>query len=102
MACRELLRKLEFRALIKLPARQRPGPGRLPTIESVKVDQTPISCLLSDIKPVKIVDARNCAEYEKAFNYLVKKYHYLSYSRPVGQNMKYLMPPGKLRSETGG
>jgi len=35
MACRELLRKLEFRALIKLPARQSTGPGRLPTIEPV-------------------------------------------------------------------
>ena len=76
MACRELLRKLEFRTLIKLPPRQCPGPGQLPTIESVKVDRNPIACLLSDIKPVKIVNARNCAEYEKAFNYLVKEYHY--------------------------
>ncbi len=91
MACRELLRKLEFRALIKLPARQSTGPGRLPTIEPVEVNQNPISCLLSDIKPVKVVNARNCTEYEKAFNYLVKKYHYLSYGRPVGQNMKYLI-----------
>ena len=85
MACRELLRKLEFRTLIKLPPRQCPGPGQLPTIESVQVDRSPISCLLSDIKPVKIVNARNCAEYEKAFNYLVKEYHYLSYGRPLGR-----------------
>ena len=91
MACRELLRKLEFRSLIKLPARQRPGPGRLPTIESIAVDQNPISCLLSDIKPVKVVNARNCIEYEKAFNYLVKKFHYLSYGRPVGQNMNVIL-----------
>jgi len=91
MACRELLRKLEFRALIKLPPRQRPGPGRLPNIEPVKVDQEPISCLLSNIRPVKIVNARDCAEHEKAFNYLMKQYHYLSYGRPVGQNMKYLI-----------
>ena len=91
MACRELLRKLDSRTLIKLPPRQCPGPGRLPTIESVEVDRSPISCSLSDIKPVKIVNARNCAEYEKAFNYLVKEYHYLSYGRPVGQNMKYMI-----------
>ena len=91
MACRELLRKLEFRTLIKLPPRQCPGPGRLPTIESVNVDRSPISCLLSDIKPVKIINTRDCAAYEKAFNYLVKEYHYLSYGRPVGQNMKYLI-----------
>ncbi|NIA09832.1 MAG: DUF4338 domain-containing protein [Nitrospiraceae bacterium] len=91
MACRELLRKLEFRDLIKLPPRQRPGPGRLPTIEPVKVDRSQISCVFSHIKPVRIINVRDCAEYEKAFNYLVKNYHYLSYGRPVGQNMKYLI-----------
>lgn len=91
MACRELLRKLESRTLIKLPPRQRPGPGRLPAIEPIVVDQHPISCRLSDIKPVKIVNASNCADYEKVFNYLVKQYHYLSYGRPVGQNMKYMI-----------
>ncbi len=91
MACRELLRKLEFRKLIKLPLRQRPGPKKAPRIESVEIDQNPISCSLSEIKPVKVVNARECVEYEKAFNYLVMKFHYLSYSRPVGQNMKYLI-----------
>ena len=45
MACREFLRKLEFRDLIKLPPRQRPGPGRAPKIEPVEVNQSPISCL---------------------------------------------------------
>ena len=91
MACRELLRKLEFRTLIKLPPRQRFGPRRPPEIKPVEVDQSQISCQLSDIQPVNIVDARHCAEYEKTFNYLVKEYHYLSFSRPVGQNMKYLI-----------
>lgn len=91
MACRELLRKLETRSLIKLPPRQNPGPGRLATIESVEVDRSPISCSLVDIKPVKIVNARNNAVHEKTFNHLVKEYHYLSYNRPVGQNMKYVI-----------
>ena len=40
---------------------------------------------------MKIVNASNCADYEKVFNYLVKQYHYLSYGRPVGQNMKYMI-----------
>jgi len=91
MACRELLRKLESRFLIKLPPRRRPGPGRPPVIESVAVDKKPISCSFSDIKPVKVIDAKSSVEYEKAFNYLIKEYHYLSYGRPVGQNMKYLI-----------
>jgi len=91
MACRELLRKLESRTLIKLPPRQRFRPRPLPEIESIKVDQSPVSCLLSDIKPVKIVNVRDYPEYGKAFNYLLKEYHYLSYRRPVGQNMKYMI-----------
>ncbi|MCP3921136.1 MAG: DUF4338 domain-containing protein [Desulfobacterales bacterium] len=91
MACRELLRKLESRFLIKLPPRQRPGPGQAPVIETVAIDKKPISCKLSKLKPIKVIDARSTVEYEKAFSYLIKKYHYLSYSRPVGQNMKYLI-----------
>jgi len=97
MACRELLRKLESRTLIKLPPPQGSGPGRLREIEPIEFDQSPVSCLLSDIKPVKIVNVRNCAEYEKAFNYLMKEYHYLSYGRPVGQNMKYMILGRKER-----
>jgi len=91
IACRELLRKLEARALIQLPPRQNYSPRRPTTIESVDIDQTPVSCKLADIQPVTIVDARDCREHEKAFNYLLKEYHYLSYQRPVGQNMKYLI-----------
>jgi len=91
MACRELLRKLESRALIKLPPAQGSGPGRPPAIEPIEVNQSSVSCLLRDIKPVKIVNARDCADHEKAFNYLMKEYHYLSYGRPIGQNMKYMI-----------
>jgi len=92
MACRELLRKLESRNLITLPPRQCFTSQRRPAgIESVPVDQTPIVSPLADIHPVKIVNARDHAHSEKAFIYLLKEYHYLSYGRPVGQNMKYLI-----------
>jgi len=91
MACRELLRKLETRRLITLPPRQNYSPRRLPEIAKIEIDQSPVSCRLSEIQPVQIIDVRHCSEQEKAFNYLLKKHHYLSYSRPVGQNMKYLI-----------
>jgi len=91
MACRELLRKLESRTLITLPPRQNYSPRRQPEITPIKVDQSPVSCQLSAIQPVKIIDARQSIEHEQAFNSLLKEYHYLSYSRPVGQNMKYLI-----------
>lgn len=93
MACRELLRKLESRLLIKLPPRQSPGGGhgRAPLIPKVKVDKSPVSCKFSEITPINIIDARSSVDHEKTFNYLLKEYHYLSYGRPVGQNMKYLI-----------
>ena len=78
MACRELLRKLESRSLIKLPPRQRPGPGKPPEIEVIEIDQHPISCILSDIQPVQVVNARKTVEYEKTFNHLVKTYCYVA------------------------
>jgi hypothetical protein len=95
MACRELLRKLESRGLIELPPRQRSGPKRLPTIEPVDVDQTAINGRLIEIRPVQVIDARESVEGEKTFNYLLKAYHYLSFGRTVGQNMKYLILGGK-------
>jgi hypothetical protein len=91
MACRELLRKLETRTLITLPPRQNYSPRRLPEIAEIEIDQRLVSCQLSEIPPVQIIDVRHCSEQEKAFNYLLKNHHYLSYSRPVGQNMKYLI-----------
>jgi len=92
IACRELLRKLEFRSLIQLPPRQRYGPNQITAnIEPLEIDQSLLSCSLSEITPVKIINVSQCPKYEKAFNSLMKEYHYLSYGRPVGQNMKYLV-----------
>ncbi len=91
MACRELLLKLESRALIKLPPRQHCGSRRVSVIEPVEVDQSLLSCRLSTMMPVQIMNIREHAEHGKAFNYLMKEYHYLSYGCPVGQNMKYII-----------
>ncbi len=93
IACRELLRKLENRTLIKLPERERRsgGPYRLPENEAVEIEHTPIACKLSEIKPIKIVNARENTDSNGVFNYLLKTYHYLSFGRTVGQNMKYLI-----------
>jgi len=91
MACRELLRKLESRTLITLPPRQSAGCNKAPTINPVAFNKTPVFAPLSDIQPIKILNARDCPTHEKTFNYILKEYHYLSFSRTVGQNMKYLI-----------
>lgn len=91
MACREMLRKLEARGLIKLPPRKHSGPKRMPEIKPVEIDQSPVHCRFADLKPIRLTDARASKHDEATFNYLVKTYHYLSFARPVGQNMKYLI-----------
>ena len=91
IACRELLRKLETHGLLALPPRQSSGPKNLPVIADIEVDQSVINLPLCAVKPIELVNARSCFEDEGLFNYLLKTYHYLSFSRPVGQNMKYLI-----------
>ncbi len=91
IACRELLRKLETQGLLILPPRQSTGLKRLPVIVDMEVDRCDINCSLSAVLPVELINARSCSEDEGLFNYLLKTYHFLSFSRPVGQNMKYLI-----------
>jgi len=91
IACRELLRKLETYGLLILPPRRSMGPKKLPVIADMEIDRGVINCSLSSVQPIGLVNARSCSEDERLFNYLLKNYHYLSFSRPVGQNMKYLI-----------
>jgi hypothetical protein len=88
---RPQLKKFESRGLIELPPLIRSGPKRLSSIEPVDIDQTAIIGRLPDIQPVKVIDARASIESEKAFNYRMKAFHYLSFGRTVRQNMKYLI-----------
>jgi len=97
MACREYLRKLEKRDLITLPPRRTSGARRLPKIESVSIDQSPVCCDFSALGKVTVSDARVNRDDERLFDGLVKDHHYLSFSRPVGQNMKYLVRSGENR-----
>ncbi|MDH3834958.1 MAG: DUF4338 domain-containing protein [Nitrosopumilus sp.] len=91
IACRELLRKLEGRGLISLPPRQRNGRKRPPKIAQISVVRQPVEGDLASVQPLQIVDARNNRQDEQVFNYLLNSEHYLGFSRPVGQNMKYLV-----------
>lgn len=96
MACRELLRKLESRGVVDLPPARHSG-NRRPRAVEVEVDETPLRAQLSEISPVGLVDARTVKSDELVFNHLLSKHHYLGFSRPVGQNMKYLIKSGNGR-----
>jgi hypothetical protein len=56
-------------------------------------DTTPIEGTLASLEPLEIRLVRR-AEGEKLFAHLLSRYHYLGYSRPVGEHLKYLVLAG--------
>ena len=92
IACRSLLRKLDERRYITLPPPVCPSPHRngkrhIPDIEH---SSDPISGTLVDLHPIQLLDARSSPSHEQLFHCLLKRYHYLSFSFPIGENLKYL------------
>jgi len=99
MICRGLLLRLNAQGLIELPPRRRIPPyllseRRKPAV--VEVDQTPLVSKLSDLKPIELLQVRRTA-FEKLYKSLIEQYHYLGYSRPVGEHLEYLaMTQGRV------
>ncbi len=92
MVCRSLLLLLESKDLIKLPQRKctphNPLANRRKPAK-IKVDQSPLECSLKDLFPLKLEQVRR-TPFEKIFNSLICEYHYLGYTQPVGEHLKYL------------
>ena len=92
MICRGLLLLLEKQHYIKLPPRKRTPYNPFLTRkkpESIDVDKSSLKCKLNDIRPLSIRQVRRTA-HEKIFNALIDQYHYLGYTRPVGEHIKYI------------
>jgi hypothetical protein len=54
------------------------------------VDQTPLESTLAGIRPLEFQQVRRTAE-EKLFDSLLERYHYLGYTQPVGEHLKYVV-----------
>ncbi|MDD4860709.1 MAG: DUF4338 domain-containing protein [Smithellaceae bacterium] len=92
MVCRSLLLLLESKGFIKLPARKFTPPNPLGNRKKpsrVNVDKRPIHCSLADLLPINLKQVRR-SPLEKTFNGLVSEYHYLGYTQPVGEHLKYV------------
>lgn len=84
--------RLERQGLITLPPRKRilSNPllhRRVP--EHIDVDKTPIEGTLKDIRPIELHSVRR-SRHEKLYNSLIHERHYLRYTHPVGENLKYI------------
>lgn len=93
MVCRGLMLALARAGHIELPPvrrtplnpfvqRARPAP--------VEMDATPIACSLAELGPLEMRQVRRTEE-EKLCCGLLETHHYLRYTQPVGEHLKYLV-----------
>jgi hypothetical protein len=98
MVCRGLMLELHRAGLIELPAKvrsprnpltQRPTPPALDE-EGDLFAQTPMECSLRELGPLRIEQVRRTPS-EGLVAGLLARHHYLGYTRPVGEHLKYLV-----------
>lgn len=91
MACRELLRRLDQKGLIRLPAKKvdinRRRKRLSPHLLSPEIH--PLTGKLKEFFPIELKMIRGTPE-EALHNSLVSRYHYLGYGQIVGPHLKYL------------
>lgn len=93
MVCRGMMLELHRAGHIELPpvrvvppnplARRRPPPV-------VRVDNLPVRDHLAGLGPLAFRQVRRTDE-EPLFNGLIEEHHYLGYTQPVGEHLKYLV-----------
>jgi hypothetical protein len=92
IVCRGLMLKLEREGYLTLPPRKftpnNPLARRKPP-EIISVSQNPIHAKVQELYPVTLGQVRKSTD-EKLFNSLVQQFHYLGYTQPVGEHVKYI------------
>ena len=93
MVCRGLMLALHRAGHIILPPKRMTPNNPLAkrrTPEKISIDQSPVEGKLSSIKPLEFKQVRR-TDAEKLFNSLLAQYHYLGYTQPVGEQLKYMV-----------
>ena len=92
MVCRSLLLLLQSEGLIKLPPPKckpsNPLANRKKPVK-IEVDRAPIQCPIKRLFPIHFKQVRR-TQLEKLFNSLISENHYLGYTQPVGEHLKYI------------
>lgn len=94
MVCRGLMLALHRAGHIQLPARKQsptnPLVRRGKPATDFLLDESPIRRRLRALAPLKIVSVRR-TKHEALFNGLIERDHYLGYTQPVGEHLKYMI-----------
>lgn len=96
MVCRSMMLALHRAGHIELPSVRRVTTNPLARRKKpapVDVDRTPIRTTLRELGPLRIRQVRRTAE-EPLVNGLIEMHHYLGYTQPVGEHLKYLVVAG--------
>jgi len=93
MVCRGLMLALHRQGHIELPPVRNRPPNPFVTRarrSPVEVDSTPLTSPLSELRPLAFHKVRRTTE-EALFDGLIEEHHYLGYTQPVGEHIKYLV-----------
>ncbi len=91
--CRGLMLKLHRDGFIKLPDRKQPFTGGRQSQRAIckpDIDTTPICSTVKKLQPIVMKQVRR-TEHEKLFNSLIEHHHYLGYTQPVGEHLKFII-----------
>jgi hypothetical protein len=93
MVCRGMMLMLHRAGRIELPpvrqiTRNPLADRRSPAL--VRVDDTPLQMNFGELGPLEVRQVRRTPE-EALFNSLLQQHHYLGYTQPVGEHLKYLV-----------
>ena len=96
MVCRGLMLMLHREGLIELPPVRRTVRNFLvdrsePAL--VEIDQAPLVTSLASLGPLEFGQVRRTPA-EALFNGLLQQHHYLGYTQPVGEHLKYMVYAG--------
>lgn len=94
MVCRGLMLWLHRAGHIELPPRKFTPPNPLAErrrpCTDIELDQSPIRGGLRELRPLEFRQVRRSGE-ERLYNGLIERDHYLGYTQPVGEHLKYLV-----------
>ena len=93
MVCRGLMLMLHREGLIELPPVRRVPHNPLVNRSQpvlVSVEETPLQARFTELGPLEVRQVRRTPE-EALFNSLLQHHHYLGYTQPVGEHLKYLV-----------
>ncbi len=93
MVARGLMLALHRQGEIELPPPRRAMPNpflerRKPPL--IEVDRSPLDACLRDLQPLELRQVRRTPE-ERLFGSLIEEHHYLGYTQPVGEHLKYMV-----------